>query len=185
MNTTTTMVAQTPITPSDLLDLEDEGLFELVGGKLVEKSMSSLASRTAGVITIRLGIHNEQSRFGEIYPEQSFQCFPEDSDLIRRPDIAFITSDRLAGVEEQGHVTVAPDLAIEVVSPNDKIYELDEKLEDYWSAGVKIVWVVNPKFRWIRVHLPDRSVVELHEADTLTGGAVLPEFSTLVRELLP
>jgi Uma2 family endonuclease len=54
----------------------------------------------------------------------------------------FFWRERLAQAAEEGHVKITPDLAVEVISPNDKIYDLEEKLEDYWSAGVKLVWAV-------------------------------------------
>lgn len=183
----TVVAAQPPshFTPDDLLNLDDGHLYELVGGKLVEKQMSSLASETAGIIIVRLGNFILESRAGKLYPEQTFKCFAHDPDLIRRPDIALITADRVASVPEEGHVPIAPDLAIEVVSPNDKIYELDEKLADYRSAAVKLVWVVNPKARTLRIRRLDHTVTELEETDTLSGESVLPGFSILVRDLLP
>src|SRR6185437_13703545 len=104
--------------PDDILKLEGEGLYELVDGKLVEKQMSSLASKTATRIIHRLSTWSDDFQRGEIYPEQSFQCFPNDADLIRRPDVAVIVAERLADVPDEGHVPIAPDLAIEVVSPN-------------------------------------------------------------------
>ena len=179
--------AYTPIrfTPDDVLRLEDQELFELVGGNLLGKTPSSLSSQTVGIVIARLGLYVRLTNAGSVYLKLSFQCFPTDPDLVRRPDIAFIVTDRLSQVAEEGHVKIAPDLAIEVISPNDKIYDLDEKLDDYWSAGVKLVWAVNPKFRWIRVHRPDRSVVELHESDTLTGEPVFPGLSLAVKDLLP
>lgn len=85
----------------------------------------------------------------------------------------------------EGHVPIAPDLAIEVVSPNDKIYELDEKLEDYHAAGVKLVWVINPNSRIMRIHRLDDTVEQSKENDTLTGDSVLPGFSILVKDMLP
>src|SRR5437016_1577447 len=121
----TTFAAQTHFTPDDVLRLESEGLYELVDGKLVEKRMSSLASETAGLLTADLVGFLRQSPLGRIYPEQTFKCFPHDPDLIRRPEIAFIAAERLGGVPEEGHVPIAPDLAIEIVSPNDSVYELD------------------------------------------------------------
>ena len=115
--------------------------------------MSSLASRTAGLIITRVGRFLEDSGVGGgIFPEQTFQCFPHDSDLVRRPDVAYITAERLAGVDQEGHITIAPDIAVEVTSPSDKIYKFDEKLADYRSAGIKLVWEVNPKFRYLRIH---------------------------------
>jgi len=176
----------TPFTPDDLLSLESEGLFELVNGKLVEKQMSSVASKTAGIACVRLFNFLEKGNGGgELYPEQTFQCFPHDPGLIRRPDVAFIAAHRLAQVPPEGHVPIAPDLAIEVVSPNDKIYELDEKLADYRGAGVKLVWVINPNSRIIKIHRLDHTYSELDETDTLSGESVIPGFSVLVRDMLP
>jgi Uma2 family endonuclease len=175
----------TPFTPDDLLNLESEGLFELVDGKLVKKQMSSVASETAGIAFARLFNFLEKSGGGIPYPEQTFQCFPHDPSLVRRPDVAFVTADRLAQVAPEGHITIAPDLAVEVVSPTDKIYELDEKLADYRAAGVKLVWVINPNSRVLKIHRINHTYEELKETDTLSGESILPGFSVLVRDMLP
>ena len=180
-----TVAAPPRFTPDDLLHMEDRGLYELVDGQLVEKPISSLSRETAGVITIGLGIFLRQNRLGVLYPEQTFQCFPDDPDLVRRPDIAFVSRERVGGVSETGHVKISPDLAIEVISPNDTIYELDEKLADYRSAGVKLVWVVDPKWKTVRIHRADRTVSELFAGDTLGGEQVLPGFSVAVDDLIP
>ncbi len=182
-------MAQSPeqvrFTPEDVLRLEEDGLYELINGRLVEKAMSSLANKTAAIIGARLFNYLELNEAGDLYNEQTFKCFPTDPSGIRRPDLAVIVKDRLSGVEEEGHVTVAPDLAVEVISPNDTIDELEEKIEEYFSAGVKIVWAVNPKFRWVHVHRQGVPLAEFREMSTLTAEPVLPGFSILVRELLP
>ncbi|HWE05012.1 MAG TPA: Uma2 family endonuclease [Tepidisphaeraceae bacterium] len=72
-----------------------------------------------------------------------------------------------------------------VGSPNDKIYELEEKLADYRSAGIKLVWEMNPKFRYVQIHRLDGSRQRLEETETVTGEAVLPGFSALVSALFP
>jgi Uma2 family endonuclease len=181
----TTISPATLFTPDDLLALEDEGLFELVDGKLVEKKMSSLANETAVLLSSAILVYLRPRSLGKVYAEQTFQCFPEDPDKLRRPDVAVILSDRARAVADEGHVKIYPDIAIEVVSPTDKIYELDKKLADYRSAGVKLVWVVNPNSRTIRIYRPDHSVTELIDTDTLTGEAVLPGFSAKLADLLP
>ena len=190
--TTATLPAVEPVkpsivrhTPDDVIRLEEQGLYELVDGQLVEKGMSSLANETVGIITFRLGMYREQTSAGKIYPEQSFQCFPHDPELIRRPDISFVATARLSGVAEEGHIKIAPDLVVEVISPNDKVYELEEKLQNYRSAGVKLIWIVNPKHRWVRVFTADRTFTELNENDPIIGGDVLPGFAATVRDLLP
>lgn len=147
--------------------------------------MSSLASETAVIVSSRLFAFLEKSPLGKLYSEQSFRCFPHDPDLIRRPDVSFVAAERLAGVPEEGHVPIAPDLAIEVVSPNDVVYDLDRKLADYRSAGVKLVWVFNPKARVVRIYRADHSVSELGEGDALSGEAVIGGFSADVAEMLP
>ena len=181
----TAFAAPTCYTPDDVLRLEDEGLFELVNHQLVEKRMSFLANRTASIICGRLFEFVNGGSLGVICNEQSFQCFPHDPSLIRRPDLAFISADRVAGIPDEGHVPIAPDIAIEVISPTDKVYDLDAKLADYRAAGVKLTWVVNPKLRNIRVYRLDRTTAELHADDPLSGESVLPGFSMLVNDLLP
>ena len=147
--------------------------------------MSSVANKTAWILGGHLFVFLSRNPIGEVYNEQAFQCFPADARLIRRPDLAFVRTERLGGVAEEGHIKITPDLAIEVVSPNDKIYDLDEKLADYRTAGVKLVWVVDPKWRSVRIIRADRTVSELFSGDTLSGELVLPGFSVPVDELMP
>ena len=78
---------------------------------------------------------------------------------------------------------IAPNLAVEVVSPNDLVYEIDEKVEEYLEAGVELVWVVNPVTRTVRVHRADRPGVTLREMDELTGDDLLPGFRCRVSDL--
>jgi Uma2 family endonuclease len=90
----------------------------------------------------------------------------------------------VAALPEEGHIPIAPDLAVEVISPNDTIYEFEEKLVDYQQAGVKVVWEVSTKFRFVRIHHPDRSSHFLMESDALNGAPVLPGLSVFVKDLL-
>lgn len=181
----TTAAPSTRFTPEDILELEDQGLFELVHGKLVEKQMSFLATTTVTRIGSLLLAYLDQTGSGTVATEQSFRCFPHDVDLIRRPDLAVIVANRLNEAPVEGHVQIAPDIAIEVASPNDKLYEVDQKLQDYRLAGVKLTWVVNPSLRTVRVFRLDGTSVTLLEGDTLTGEATLPGFSTPVARLFP
>lgn len=185
-NAMTTVAAQPRFTPDDVLRLENEGLYELVGGQLVEKQMSSLATETAWVVAGQLFVFLRESKAAKVYTEQSFRCFSEDPELVRRPDLALIVAPRLVGVPEEGHIPIAPDLAIEIVSPNDKAYEVDEKIGDYRSAGVKLTWIINPKMRVMRVYRADGTVSELaSDSAMVTGEPVLSGFSMPLRDLLP
>lgn len=84
---------------------------------------------------------------------------------------------------ERGFLRIAPDLAVEVVSPNDTVYEVDEKVEELLAAGVRLVWVLNPETRIVEVHRLDGTVSKLHVADELSGEDVLPGFTCPVAEL--
>ncbi len=117
--------------------------------------------------------------------EITFQCLLSKPSQVRRPDIAFITAGRLAGVPDEGHVPIRPDLAVEVVSPGDIVYELDEELLDYANAGVPLVWVVYPAARIVRVFRPGRPIDQLSDGDTLHGGDVLPGFAVALGDLWP
>lgn len=181
----TTVQANTRFTPDDLLRMEDDGLFELIDGRLVERHMGYLSSLTAGRVTNALFTHASKQQLGDVLPEQSFRCFPHEPDRIRRPDVAFILASRASGLPMEGHVPIAPDIAVEVVSPTDLIYDLDEKLADYRAAGIKLIWVLNPNSRTLRIHRPDHSVTELDESGILKGESVLPDFAIAVAELLP
>ena len=163
-------------TPNDVPALESRGLYELVNGLLVEKAMGYVANYVAGEVTVSLKLHCRETNAGHVLPEQSFRCFPQDPDLVRRPDVAFITAARVPPVFPTGNVPFAPDLAVEVISPTNTVYEVDAKLADYWSAGVRMVWTINPAARIARVHQPRQPIVEYGGDDVLRGDPLLPGF---------
>ena len=119
-------------------------------------------------------------------PIMAYQCFPHDPKMVRKPDVSFIRAGRLPGdVLPSGFVRIAPDLAVEVVSPNDLAPELDEKLEDYQKAGVRLVWVIYPESRTVSVYRGDGSASRLHQDDVLSGEDVIPGFRCEVGSLFP
>jgi Uma2 family endonuclease len=181
------VVQQQPgqFTPEDLLLSEDEGLYELVEGHLVEKPMGFFSGEVAANITIEIGLFLRGNPLGTLSSEATYRCFPKKPLQIRRPDLSFVLAARRAGVPDDGHVAIRPDLAIEVISPTDVVYNLDEKLLDYASAGIPLTWVFNPAARIVRVHRPDGTSRTFGEDDTLDGGDVLPGFAVVVRDLLP
>jgi Uma2 family endonuclease len=180
-----TTIDEQVFTPDDVLRLEDKGLYELVHGQLIEKPMSELANETAVYISSALFIHVNASKLGRVLAEQNFKCFPHDPDLVRRPDVAFILAGRAGDQRHSGHVLIAPDIAVEVVSPNDLAYELDEKLKDYRLAGIPLTWVVNPEIRTVTIYRADGTLARLFDHETLTGENVLPGFTSKVGDLLP
>jgi len=172
--------------PEDLLAMPDGDRFELVEGRLVERNMGKWSSYVAGNTYLRLRNHTDTHRLGWVYPEgTSYQCFPDDPKRVRRPDVSFIRLDRMSSEEamSEGHVGIVPDLAVEVISANDLAYDIDEKVDEYETAGVKLIWIVNPEMRTVRVHRVDGTVRLLREKDELDGEHVLPGFRCRVGEL--
>jgi Uma2 family endonuclease len=181
-------IQKTEITPEELLAMPDGGHFELIDGELTERNMSLLSSRVAVRLARRLDVHCEEHDLGWVVDaECGYACFPWKPGRIRRPDVSFIAAGRLPSLEErsEGYVMIPPDLAVEVVSPNDRVGELDEKVDEYLRAGVRLVWVVRPAARAVQVFRGDRSESWLWAAYELSGEDVLPGFRCRVDELFP
>lgn len=180
------IAAELTYTPEDLLLMGDAGKgFELVDGRLVEKNTGGFASSIASEINCLLVLYGRRRGLGWVLDaEGSYQCFPDDRRKVRKPDVSFIRRGRLP--EERipdGHVPIAPDLAVEVVSPNDTAYEVDTKVQEYLSAGVPLVWVVNPRVQTIHVYRADGTVERLLEDALLTAPELLPDLRCRVSEL--
>jgi Uma2 family endonuclease len=182
MNAITT---ETRYTPEDLLAMPDGDRYELVDGKLVEHTVSKLSSYVAGVIHQLLTLFCQTHRLGWVFPEGvTYQCFPKEPGKVRKADVSFCRRQRMTRDQmvADGHSTEAPDLAVEVISPNDLAYEVDLKAHEWLEAGVSLVWVVNPRTQTVSVYRPNTSGVILHEGDTLSGEEVIPGFSCQVRQ---
>lgn len=105
-------------------------------------------------------------------------------DTVRSPDVAFVRADRVPpGGFGPGWIPLAPDLAVEVLSPSETASDTEEKLADYRAAGTPLLWVVDPAKRLVTVYATDAPVRWLREGDTLDGGAVLPGFTLAVDAL--
>ena len=182
-----TVANRTAYTMDEFLALPDHDRYELVDGELEELHVSNLSSLVGGRTYTRLMNHCEAQNLGPVLPCDSYyQCFTDRPRHARKPDVSFIRQERLP--EDwlaDGYLTIPPDLAVEVLSPNDLAYEVDEKIQEYLDVGVKLVWIINPEQRWVIIHRADGSVVKLKETDMLDGEQVIPGFSCKVGELFP
>ena len=170
--------------PEDLLTLPDGEHFELVDGRLVETDMGAEASWIANRVGMLVTRFADEHKLGEVFnAECGYQCFPDDPARVRKPDVSFIARERLAGGIPAGHIRTAPDLAVEVVSPNDLFYEVLSKVEEYLRAGVRMVWVVDPSTRSVQVSRADGSWVRLRADEDLHGEEVLSGFVCRVSDL--
>ncbi|MBN9119469.1 MAG: Uma2 family endonuclease [Planctomycetes bacterium] len=124
-------------------------------------------------------------KLGRAYQSQTgFQCFPGKPKLVRMPDTSFVSAGRLPNDRSpDGYITVAPDIAVEVVSPNETYEEVEAKAAEYRSAGVKLIWIISPKSKTVLVRRLDGTCAEVGEAGTLSGENALPGFTCAVAEL--
>ena len=178
--------AVTGYSPEDLLTMPDGDRYELVDGQLVEKDMSYKSSYVSGRAYAKLNAKIEPENLGWLAPEGvTYQCFATDPRRVRKADVSFIELDRLTDDQftSEGHCTVVPDLAVEVISPNDHSYDVERKAEEWLEAGVRVVWIIHPEIKTVRVLRRDGSDSRLHISDTLTCEELLPGFACPVAAL--
>lgn len=181
------LVPQDSWTAEDFLRLPDSSGFELVDGKLVEMNMGAASSYTGGLLFWLLaGFCNNPFR-GWVFPaDTSYQILPGRANVVRKPDVSFIRRGRLPNeTVPEGHLRVAPDLVAEVVSPNDLFYEVEEKVAEYRSAGVPLVWIICPPTKTVLIRRLDGTSSEVGENGDLDGEQVVPGFRCRVADLFP
>jgi Uma2 family endonuclease len=159
--------------------------FELVKGELVEMPA---AGGTHGLIVKivlrRLDPFVVADDLGEVFGDGVGYIISRDPDVVRVPDVSFIARERLpAGGVPEGFIPFAPDLAVEIVSPNDRAQEVHAKVREYLAAGTRMVLVLWPKDRAATAYGPGMEARELGPEDEWDGGDVLPGFRARVGEL--
>ena len=179
-----------PDLETELLTLEeferlpDDGWrLELVRGQLVREP---LAGFEHGEISIRIAsflfeFAREHGLGSVVGPDCGFVLFDEPP-TVRAPDVAFVREDRLA-FDRKRFAPMAPDLAVEVLSPSNTMSEIHEKVLDYLDAGTRLVWVVDPGPRTIAVYRSRDSIRLITAEGEIDGADVLPGFRRRVSEL--
>ncbi len=174
------------VTADELLALPGDGFrYELIKGEL--KQMSP-AGHEHGAIVMALAAplysHVRSHKLGRVFAAETGFKIGRDPDTVRAPDIAFVRQERVEKEgKSKGYWSGAPDLAVEVISPSDKVSEVDEKIQQWLEAGTRLVWVVNPKLRTVTVYRSNVDAEILTVKDTLDGGEVVLGFQIPIAEL--
>jgi Uma2 family endonuclease len=173
------------VEPEDLLRMPDGDHYELIDGRPKEKVIGAESDEIGGLLLTHFNVFIRPLKLGRAYPSQTgFQCFPGKPRQVRMPDTSFVSAGRLPNDRSpDGYITVAPDIAVEVVSPNETYEEVESKVAEYRSAGVKLIWVISPKSKTVLIRRFDGTCAELNETGTLSGETVLPGFTCPVAEL--
>ena len=158
---------------------------ELVRGRLIVREPAGFRH---GMVAMRAGALIDafvrQHALGVVLAaETGFKLF-SNPDTVRAPDVGFVRAARMPHPVPKNYPPMAPDLAVEVLSPDDRPGEVLEKIGDWLNAGCEVVWVIDPERRVARVYRADGSESLLEADDELRGETVLPDFSCVLRDLL-
>ncbi len=182
----TTLEQTKLMTADELFEMPDAGFrYELVRGEL--KRMAPAGSEH-GADTMKLAaplaVFVDEYNLGVVFAAETGFILEENPDLVRAPDVSFVRRERVpeSGIPK-GYWKGAPDLAVEVVSPHDKLYEVDEKVDDYLAAGTLMVCIVYPKRRTVTVHRPTCEPQILNINDTLDLSDVIADFTLPVSKI--
>ena len=171
------------MTADELLRIPDKHA-ELVRGVLIVREPPGLQH---GRIAIELGAvlaaHVRASGLGRVYGESGFKL-AANPDTVRGPDLSFLSTARLPDPEPRGFPALAPDLAVEVLSPDDRPGEVLAKVAEYLSAGTRLVWVIDPERRLARVYRADGTEEIVTADQALQGEAVVPGFACPLASIL-
>jgi Uma2 family endonuclease len=173
------------LTAEELLNLSlPDTETELVRGRLIVREPPGYRH---GVVALKIAqrIANYADDHGlgiVVAAETGFKLF-SDPDTVRAADAAFLRCERVPDPPPSGYLALAPDLAVEVVSPSDRAGEIQPKVSDWLAAGSRLVWVIDPGRKRAIVYREDGSVDLLGDQDALSGDDVLPGFSCLLHNV--
>ena len=169
-------MADLPTTAEELLRAQDIGRSELVRGEL--RAMIPPGAEHGRVtikVTLAIGNAVEAGGLGTVYAAETGFLLARNPDTVRAPDVAFVRAGR-PPAPNRGYYLGAPDLLVEVLSPDDRPGYVAEKVAEWLEAGAQVVWVVDPRKRTLTVHESNREPRVLGARDTVRGGNLLPGF---------
>ena len=174
------------LTADDLLRLQPpDKRTELVRGRMIVREPAGF--RHGGIamtIAARLQPFVRERNLGRVLaPETVFKLF-SDPDTVRAPDVAFARHERIPDPIPLGFAPFAPDLAVEVLSPDDRPGAVLDKIADWLQAGTHLVWIIDHDRRQARIHRSDGSLSVVGESGTLDGEDLLPGFGCRLTDVI-
>ena len=184
MSTVTAPPKTKLITGQELLAMGDIGPCELIDGRIVTIAPTG---GEHGFVEFNLGSELRafvrEHQLGWVMGGEVGIYTRRDPDRVRGADIVFLAKERAADRPGRGFLEIAPNLVVEVMSPNDRWQKVHQKIEEYFAIGVQWVWVVEPENRALRVFRSTTEAQKLNEDDTLVGEGALAGFALPVAEI--
>jgi Uma2 family endonuclease len=178
------MARTTTITDEELLRLPKDGnKYEVVDGELRMSPAGMLHEHVVTQLIILVGAFVKAGRLGDVFSSNILYVLPSGN--RRGPDVSFVAAGRLKGVQDAVFPAIAPDLAVEVLSSGDSARQVLDKVGEYLEAGVRLVWVIDPKDRKASVYRSLSDVRVAEEGGTMDGEDVIAGFGFALREILP
>lgn len=178
--------SSSPMTAVELerLSLPDKQV-ELVRGRLlVREPPESWHGQISARLALRVGEYVQRHALGGVFAQDTGFKIAANPDTVRAPDLAFVACDRMGGIARRGYAELAPDLVVEVLSPDDRPGEVLAKIADWLDAGTRLVWVIDPERLEARVHRRNGTLSLLDSDAMLDGEDVLPGFGCPLRDVL-
>jgi len=171
-------------TGKELAEMGDIGPSELLEGEIIPTS--PIGDEHGGIevkISVLLYTFVSAHKLGKVRSGEVGIYIQRNPDTIRAADVLYISNERYAQKTSPSYLDAAPELIVEIMSPNDRWSKVVEKLRDYFAIGVNLVWLVDPKSRSVYAYRALTDVREFAASDDLTADDVLPGFSVKVSEL--
>jgi Uma2 family endonuclease len=152
--------------------------YELIEGELKQIAPAGHDhGRIIMELAVPLGQYVKSAKLGKVYAAETGFKIKSNPDTVIAPDIAFIRQERVeAAGRAKGYWEGSPDLAVEVISPNDTVSEVEERVQAWLEAGTRQVWIISPRLRTVTIYRSLSDISALTEKDTLDGGEVMPGF---------
>ena len=175
------------MTAEELFELDDDGCrHELIKGVLTSMPPTGEPhSRKLTTLTMYLALFIRDHKVGYGYVGEPGFFITSDPDTVLAPDFAFVRKARADAILDQpGFIRLVPDFVVEILSPSETAVHINAKVSTYLSAGVELIWLVDPHERTVTVHQPGQPTLFLTAEDSIDGGDVLPGFEMSIGELL-
>jgi Uma2 family endonuclease len=172
------------LTIEELRDAVGDASGELIDGRFIPMPPTGWPhASTEARVAARLQQHVDAKQAGVVLTGEAGIIIRRNPDTLRGADVVFVSNERIALASPSGYLDVAPELIVEIVSPNDRWTDTTAKLDDYFSIGVALVWLVDPQRQRVSCYRSPTDLDVLGLGDTLTAEPMLPGFRLPVADL--